>query len=122
MVNLWFQSLVSNMDYEKLASRMREANFEQDVIETFKKERIDTEVFLQMTKQDFVELGICTVGDRRRLLMLKEVRLTSCSYYNSSYADLAIKCNVIFLPFVETSRPWSRELCEQSGPRHCTHS
>ena len=58
--------------YEEVCCILRDGGFEEDVVDVFKRNRIDIEVFQVLEKEDFRELGITTFGDMKRLLMLKK--------------------------------------------------
>lgn len=69
--------------YEVLKNYMVEAKFEHDVVELFVKERVDVDVFKNLTKNEMLELGVKTVGDRSRVKTLQEVnsyRTYPCMY------------------------------------------
>ena len=51
--------------YEEICSKLRDAGFEEDVIDIFKRNRIDVPVFLE------IQLKVNALGDRKRLISLQ---------------------------------------------------
>ena len=61
--------------YEEICDLLREEDFEEDVIDVFRKNRIDSSTFLELTREDFLELGVTALGDRKKLLKMKDKML-----------------------------------------------
>ena len=55
---------------EEVSRLLRREGFEESVIECFKRNKIDMDVFLDMSKDDMIELGISALGDRKKLTKL----------------------------------------------------
>ena len=51
---------------------LEKADFEQDVVEIFRKNRIDMESFLDLNNNDLLELQVFALGDRKIIIKLKE--------------------------------------------------
>ena len=58
--------------YEEMCRILRDQQFEDDVVEVFRANRIDTTIFLELDKEDFAELGVTTLGDKKKLILLKD--------------------------------------------------
>lgn len=56
---------------------LREAGFEEDVLEIFKDNRIDRETFIDLQSDDLLELNITALGNRKRIRRLQN-SLLSC--------------------------------------------
>lgn len=70
--------------YEEMCGLLKEGEFEDDVIEVFRKNRIDTSIFIELDNDELDSLGVVALGDKKRLKRLKEkiideVRVT-CVY------------------------------------------
>ncbi len=59
----------------EICDLLREEDFEEDVIDVFRKNRIDSSTFLELTREDFLELGVTALGDRKKLLKMKDKML-----------------------------------------------
>ena len=57
--------------YEEICFRLRDAGFEEDVIDIFKRNRIDVPVFLELDSEEFIQLNVDALGDRKRLISLQ---------------------------------------------------
>ena len=57
--------------YEEICSKLRDAGFEEDVIDIFKRNRIDVPVFLELDSEEFIQLNVDALGDRKRLISLQ---------------------------------------------------
>ena len=60
-----------SMNYEEICSKLRDAGFEEDVIDIFKRNRIDVPVFLEIGSEEFIQLKVDALGDRKRLISLQ---------------------------------------------------
>ena len=58
--------------YEGMSRRLRKEDFDDDVIEVFRTNKIDEETFLDLQRSDLKELGIAAIGDLIRIKRLKE--------------------------------------------------
>lgn len=46
--------------------------FDEDVVETFRSNKIDSPTFMDLTNEDLKELGITALGDRKNISKLKD--------------------------------------------------
>ena len=53
--------------YERVCDLLNEEGFDKDVLEVFRKNRIDVSAFVKWDKEDFEQLGIVALGDKKRL-------------------------------------------------------
>ena len=60
-----------SMNYEEICSKLRDAGFEEEVIDIFKRNRIDVPVFLELDSEEFIQLKVDALGDRKRLISLQ---------------------------------------------------
>ena len=58
--------------YQEVTDMLIKEGFEDDVVAIFEKNRIDKVVFMEMDKDDFNELGVMALGDKKRLMILKD--------------------------------------------------
>ena len=70
--------------YQKMGAILKSEGFQDDIVETFKNNEIDVDVFVDLNRDDFKDLGITAVGVKKKLLRLIEkikslVSLKTCS-------------------------------------------
>lgn len=58
--------------YDEMGAWLKKEGFEQDVIDIFIDNRIDTSIFLELDQRDYEDLGVRALGDKKRLLLLKK--------------------------------------------------
>ena len=86
---------MSTLKYEEMSSLLRKSCFEEDVIDIFFKNRIDKEIFKELTKDDFQQLGVVALGDIKRLQLMKE---------NVMDAEVSVTSLLCPLTLIETLR------------------
>ena len=59
--------------YEHVCDLLNEEGFDKDVLEVFRKNRIDVLVFVEFDKEDFEQLGIVALGDKRLMKLQKRI-------------------------------------------------
>ena len=70
--------------YQKMGAILKNEGFQDDIVETFQNNEIDVDVFVDLNRDDFKDLGITAVGVKKKLLRLIEkikslVSLKTCS-------------------------------------------
>ena len=50
--------------------KILEEEFDEEVVQTFRRNKIDIDTLLELTSEDMKELGIVALGDRKRLTKL----------------------------------------------------
>ena len=50
--------------------KILEEEFDEEVVQTFRQNKIDIDTLLELTSEDMQELGIVALGDRKRLTKL----------------------------------------------------
>ena len=69
--------------------------FDEDIVETFRMNKIDGETFLELSSEDLKELGIVALGDRKKLSKLTK-RLSEMSV-DQVHKILNERINVVHL-------------------------
>ena len=59
--------------YKEMGAILKKEGFDDDIIETFQKNKVDVETFVDLDKDDLKkDLEITALGDRKRLLQLQK--------------------------------------------------
>lgn len=58
--------------YEEMCKWLEGEGFEDDILDVFRSNRIDSKIFLELNKDDFEDLGVTALGDKKRLNLLKK--------------------------------------------------
>lgn len=61
-----------NMEYESVCSLMRANGFDEEVVSIFKENKIDEETLLELNNDDLKELSVTALGDRKKIMKMKE--------------------------------------------------
>ena len=64
---------------DELCDILTTNDFDADVVETFRTNKIDGNTFLELNSGDLKELGITALGDRKKIERLKATKVTGKS-------------------------------------------
>ena len=63
---------MAELSVSKLCEILTGEKFDEDVVESFRKNKIDGETFLELDHDDLKELGIIALGDRKKVKKLQQ--------------------------------------------------
>jgi len=61
------------LSIEEFCDILTSYNFDDDVVQVFRSNKIDGSIFLELTQEDFKELGVVSLGDRKKMERLKSM-------------------------------------------------
>ena len=67
------------LSIEEFCAILTSYNFDDNVVQVFCSNKIDGNIFLELTTEDFKELGVVSLGDRKEENGVLEVHGQSCN-------------------------------------------
>ena len=81
----------NNDNVERVCNMLLTNGFDNDVVDVFRENKVDLDVFIQLDKDDIRELGVIALGDRKKLQQLI-VKLQNLEKNNEKEADGSSVC------------------------------